>query len=110
MIKDNIIKFGYGDVAVGSCGMGYVSFTNIKPPLECGHSITRDMGIEYGLSIEIYEDKNWELYELIKTVNESNNIVKYKGYTLDFTNYNQKSVDVVRKYARNTVNTLALAC
>lgn len=110
MIKDNIIKFGHGDVAVGSCGMGYVSFTNIKPPLECGQSITKDMDIEYGLSITIYEDCDWDLYNLMKTVNENNMVVKYKGYVLDFSNYNQKSVDTVKKHAFNTINTLVLAC
>ena len=110
MIKGNVIKFGYGDVAVYSCGMGYVSFTNIEPPVECGQAITKDMGITYGLSIKIYEDDLHDLYRLIRTVSENNRVVEYKGYVLDFTNYNQKSVDVVKKHAFNTTNTFALAC
>lgn len=110
VIKGDIIKFGYGDVVVGSCGRGYVSFTNIKPPLECGQSITKDINVEYGLSVTIYEDEDWDLYKLIKTVNKDNRVVKYRDYTLDFSNYNQKSVDVVKKHAFNTINTLVLAC
>lgn len=111
MIKNNIIKFGYGDIAVHSCGMGYIEFKNIKPPLECGQRITKDMDVDYhGKSIKIYEDEDWEFYELIKTVNKDNNMVEYKGHTLDFTNYNQESVDTVKKHAFNTINIMALAC
>ena len=44
------------------------------------------------------------------TDQNGNRVVKYRDYTLDFSNYNQKSVDVVKKHAFNTINTLALAC
>ncbi|MGJ0846576.1 hypothetical protein ACR77J_07800 [Tissierella praeacuta] len=110
MIEGNVIKFGYGDVVVSSYGMGYVDFTNIKPPIECGSTVKKDMNLEYGLSIRIHEDKHWELYDLIKTVNKDNRIVQYKGYVLDFSNYNEESVRVVREKAYNTINIIALAC
>lgn len=110
MIIGNVIKLGYGDVVVSSCGLGYMDFTNIKPPLEIGSTIRKDIDIEYGLRIKIYEDNDWELYDLIKTVNINNRIVEYKGYVLDFSNYNEESVRIVKDKAYNTVNIRALAC
>ena len=110
MIKGNILEFGYGDVAVSSNGTGYIKFTNIKPPLECGTRITSGMSIEYGDSITIYEDEILEFYNLVETVNIDNTVVEYKGYTLDFSNYNEKSVKIVKKNAKNMVNWMVLAC
>ena len=110
MIIGNTIKFGYGDVVIHTNRTGYIKFTNIKPPLECGTSITSDMSIEYGISITIYEDEILELYNLVKAVSEDNAIVEYKGYILDFSNYNEKSVEIVKKHAENMVNWMALAC
>lgn len=110
MIKDNRIEFGYGDVAVGSCCMGYITFTNIKPPQEVGKDLLDEDNIEYGHSIRIFEDTAYELLHLVKTVSDNNRIIEYKGYILDFSNFNQKSLDVVLHNAKNMVNTMILAC
>lgn len=112
MIKGNIIEFGYGDIAVSSNGMGYISFTNIKPPLKCGQIITKVMrkDLEIGLNITIFEDKLWEVYNLVKTISKNNRVVKYKDYILDFSNYNEESVKVVLRGAFNMVNLRCLAC
>lgn len=115
MIKGNIIEFGYGDVAVGSSRlMKFVDFTNIKPPLECGERITTEMekDLEFGESIRIYEDGIWDIYSLMKTISENNRIVKYKEYTFDFSNYNEKSVKTVKEHLYNVImgDILCLAC
>jgi len=112
MIKGNTLYFGTGDILVGSNDLGYMNFENIKPPQEIGKTITKEIysGLEIGLNLEIWEDNIHELYELFKTVNENNRVVKYKDYTFDFTNYNQGSVNVCRKFSYRTVNIMCLAC
>ena len=112
MIKGNIIEFGYGDVLVGACGCGYVEFTNIKPPLKCGQTVYPEMydELEIGLTVKLYEDEVWDLYHLINTVNKENKIIEFKGYILDFSNYNKESVRVVSDHAYKTVNIMCLAC
>lgn len=111
MIKGDRIMFGYGDVAVASSKiMSYIEFVNIKPPQEIGICLDVVEGIEYGLCVRLKEDNSFDLYKLIKTVTEENNIVEFKGYVLDFSNYNSKSIDVVLQHARNMVNTMVLAC
>lgn len=112
MIKGNVIKFGYGDVLVGSNPMLDVfTVTNIKPPQEIGTLINRIEGdmIEYGETIEIKVDCSFDLYRIIKSVDENNKIVKYKEWIFDFTNFNQLSVDLVLKHAMRAVNFMILA-
>lgn len=111
MIKGNILEFGYGDIAVGASNLlERITFTNIKPPIECGLAITEDMDIEYGEQIIIQGDGTYDLYNIFKTVSRENRIVEYRGYTFDFTNYNEESVRIVLKHSRDMVNTMILAC
>lgn len=112
MIKGKVIEFGYGDVVVGNDWFKEcITITNIKPPLECGKTIRRGVeGIEFGESIEIYEDELHDIYKLICTVDEYNRVVKYKEWTFDFTNYNKESVKVVRDSAWSIVSPMLLAC
>lgn len=110
MIKGKVIKFGYGDVGVGSSKFGsFISLTNIKPPQKVGDALLKKDNIEYGEQIKI-SICDYKLYELFKTVNENNRIIKYKEYTFDFSNYNSKSVDICIENAHNAVNMMALAC
>lgn len=97
---------------MGASELGYMSFTNIKPPQEIGKAIRKvnREELEIGLQLNVWEDEVWDLYELFKTVNENNRIVKYKEYTFDFTNYHQGSVEVCKEFAFRTVNIMSLAC
>ena len=46
MMNGNRLKFGYGDIAVGSDGLTQkISFQQFKPPAECGGNIPED--VEY---------------------------------------------------------------
>ena len=113
MIKDKVISFGYGDIAVASNSFtGGIYFTNIKPPMECGAMITsEDMdGIEFGLCVTIYDKVPHDFYHLVRKVTSENPVFEYDGYTIDFSNYNEKSYKVVRDAAFKMVNTLTLAC
>lgn len=110
MIVGNVIKFGYGDIAIFSSQQGWVDFINIKPPQLCGENLLEVEGVEYGLKIRIEEDDLFDFLKVMKTVNEDNRVVEYKGYVFDFTNYNQRSVNSAIKGARNMFNSLPYAC
>lgn len=113
MIEGKIIKFGYGDVGVGASDLGYMVFGNIIPPQEIGTNLNnkiKNKEVEVTSETVIYENNYFDFLELFKNINENNRVVEYKGYTFDFTNYKQGSVNVCLKYARNTVNSLILAC
>lgn len=110
--KTKTIKFGYGDILVGvNRYIPRMSFTSIKPPVEVGTTVSyNDEDIEICGRVEILEYHIHDLYNLFCTVNEDNKIVKYKDWTFDFTNYNEKSVEVVKKKAYQTLYTLCCAC
>lgn len=112
MVKGNVIEFGYGDVVVGVDPVkGCITIANIKPPLECGTTIKRgDNSLEYGTTVEIYENEIHDIYNLICTVNEENRVVKYNNWIFDFSNYNEESVRVVREKAFHIVDVRCLAC
>jgi len=97
MIKGNTVYLGYGDVAVNATITDKIEFINIKPPYTIGESLIGVEGIEYLESIEeklSYNDCR-EILEQLKEITEENNIIKIKEITVNFSNFNQKSVDVV---------------
>lgn len=117
MIKDKTLYFGYGDISVGcvfdaSC----IIFRNIKPPCECGQTISKDLirekSIEFiGEPILILVD-DYDVYTLFKSINEDNKIIHYNGYTFDFTKYNYESIRVCMDAAKAILdsNLMLLAC
>lgn len=113
MIIGNTVRFGYGDVLVGSDSLaGKLTLRNIAPPQEIGTSFN-SMNLEdfeIGLEIEITEDNSHDLYNALKSVTRENPILKFKEWTLDFSNYNEESVRIVKKHAFNMVYLFALAC
>ena len=110
MIKDKTITFGYGDVLVGWSQLGYVRLEYIKPSQEIGEYAKEG---EYEVIETItfkYKSDMYEFYKKIGDVCESNCILEFRGYTFDFSHYNQKSVDVVRKAFLRAALNLSLAC
>lgn len=100
MIDGNILKFGYGDIAVGSDGFAQIiSFQQFKPPAECGCNVTED--VEYigeEIALQISYDEYREFNEQLKSVlSKEISTFNFKGYIFDFTNYNEESVKVCKK-------------
>lgn len=119
MIKDNEIKFGYGDIAVNSSWLeGCVSFKEVEPLFGIGTRFTQEQfqDLKIKKEIKIYENEIWYIYDELKKVNKNNRIIYLtdaktgKKYILNFENYNEKSLEVVKEQAFNTVNLLCLAC
>lgn len=111
MIKDNIIYFGYGDIVVGQDGWGSITLQQFKPPQEIGKSIDKKVS-EYTSELIVLKVSLVDyraICDLKKAKNKQHQIGKY---TLDFNNYNEKSIDVVTHQIdlTNRYSNFALAC
>ena len=100
MIDGNILKFGYGDIAVGSDGLTQrISFQQFKPPAECGGDVPED--VEYigeEIVLQISYDEYREFNEQLKSVlSKEISTFDFKGHIFDFTNYNEESVKGCKK-------------
>lgn len=106
MIEGNRLKFGYGDIAVGSSGLNQtMRFQQFKPPTICGSSVSDD--VEYiGEAITI--DLSYKDY---CEFNENLNLVSakiiteftFKGYIFNFENYNKESINVCKKHLESAM-------
>lgn len=114
MIIANKIIFGDGTIAVG-CNIieRYISFEYINQHQEIGTKI--NVNDELNTMNEIRLVLN--LKELIQFRNlldnvENNKVFEFKGYVFDFSNFNQKSVNVVISYCKDLSHwmTMAYAC
>ena len=101
MINGNRLKFGYGDIAVGSDGLTQrMSFRQFKPPAKCGDQVLDD--IEY-IGDEIILKFSYEDYcefskKLEQVYNKETAEFIFKGYVFDFTNFNEESIKVCKKH------------
>lgn len=115
MIVGNILKFGYGDISVGSDGFfQIISFQQFKPPVECGSKVCNKdvefIGDKIVLDIS-YEDY-CELKKRLSLMSKEVNAFDFKGYIFDFSNYNAASVNVVTRHLEKCMQFyfLCLAC
>lgn len=111
MIKENRIIFGYGTVMIGS-NHGILSFTWIKPPKEIGDPVNVD---EVECIAELTFDFKEDFLKLktdISKINSENSIINFRGCVLDFSNYNEKSVEALKIHLSVVINNMiiCLAC
>lgn len=106
MIEGNRLKFGYGDISVGSDKLTQrMSFQQFKPPKECGDRVLED--VEY-IGNEIILEFSYEDYcdfsKNLKIVsNKETTEFIFKEYIFDFTNFNEESVKVCNKHLNNAM-------
>lgn len=117
MIINNRIMFGYGDVLVGFDIYGRLNFTEFSPPTLIGAKMKITDETEIGDSInicvcidELFILRNW--LESLKKNGKISKEFNFKSYILDFTNYNEKSIDVVLGTVNRLLafNLMPLAC
>ena len=97
MINGNVIKFGYGDVAVGHCNYT-IKFQQFIPKQKPGTNVDADSVVWVGEKIEIpisVSDYYFLMKELDKCVHKR--AFSFKEYIFDFNNFNLNSVKVVRE-------------
>ena len=102
MIDGKILKFGYGDIAVG-CINANMTFTPFKPPVEVGthcydlfiNGDITPIGEKVAIRFDSFNDfaELKDKLEGVRTATQK--VFEFKGYTFDFSNYNVKSVEVV---------------
>lgn len=114
MFKDKTIKFGYGTVLVNSDEyFREVTLKYIKPPKEVGEiildnksfTVLDEIVFEFGKDMLLF-------YEELKQITPENTVLEFRGYKFDFSNYNEKSVEVVLRGFKRAIQgfLLALAC
>jgi hypothetical protein len=105
MIEGNVIYNGYGDVLVtchhcygGMFGNFALKLSQIEPPVEVGDSV---YGKEYEIIREIFipvsRQELSNLLNCLREIDSENCRITFKGYEIDFSNYNPKSVLVYIK-------------
>ena len=101
MINGNRLKFGYGDIAVGSDGLTQrMSFQQFKPPAKCGDQVLDDVEyIGYEIILKFsYEDYCEFSKHLEQVSNKEMTDFIFKGYIFDFANFNKESVNACKKH------------
>ena len=115
MIDGNVLKFGYGDIAVGSYN-AIMTFQQFKPHGQCGDCLKYGENIEFiGEKIEIklsYEEFLVLSLHFESVYKGNIKVIPFKDYVFDFTNYNQKSVQVCKEHLNNAMRlyTMCMAC
>lgn len=109
MIKNNIIYFGYGDILVRGTN-GKVILTEIEPPKEIGTTPNKDTYKELQKVILCAD------YILLRDINriENKEIERFSigKYILDFSNFNSKSIEVLKRHTNRAIGLelFILAC
>jgi len=104
MIKDNIIYFGYGDIAVGCNEIGDITFQQFKPSQNIGSDVDSNIdGFEYLSELITLDFSKKDYVALSNIVDSKVRIYNLDGYILDFTNFNEGSVNVILKYMRHAL-------
>ena len=111
MVKGKTVYFGYGDVLVGSTQFeGTITLIEIEPPKEIGSSPAKDTYTELQ---RIVLRPTYDHIRKLKSIKDKT-ITNFtiNDYTLDFSKFNQKSVEIVRKHINNALyfETLCFAC
>ena len=107
MIELNRLKFGYGDISVGSDELTQrMSFQQFKPPKKCGDRVPED--VEY-IGDEIIFEFSYEEYcefskKLEKISNKEITEFVFNGYIFDFTNNNDESINVCKKHLNRAMH------
>lgn len=116
MIDGKRFKFGHGDIGVGAIpSTRQIHFQQFRPPIEVGDNVLNyDVDwIGERIFIEINYEDYQKLSKLFGSV-KSRDVSKFtfKDYIFDFTNYNEKSVEVCQQKLSEAMSLyfLAMAC
>lgn len=113
MIIGKTFKFGHGDIAVKSM-LNFLELQAFRPPQELGTYVIPDR-VEYLSEKFIIRfdslDETSKLRQLLASAKE-NPVFDYAGYVFDFTNYDERSVNVVLKHLASLENMIlmCMAC
>lgn len=101
MIRENRIIFGYGSVLTGRDGA--LTFEYIQPSAIVGESVKIS---EYEVldRVRITVDRDFfVLRDRLKELTPSESNIEFRGYILDFSNFNLKSIEIVLKAVNSLI-------
>lgn len=114
MIEGNVLKFGYGDIAVNSDDLTQsMTFRQFNSTAQCGEHVYDNFdNIEYVSDkivlkfsckeyCEFYNNLQHILSKEISTFN-------FKGYVFDFTNLHEQSVNACKMHLKNAMRNYIL--
>ena len=111
MIEGNRIIAGYGTLAVDSYHNSHkLIIKHIQPPKEIGSSIVDEFEEIQAISIMINFNGYFELKRLLDEVSAEQPIFTFESWIFDFSQFNEKSVEVFKKGLNNVFDTRPLAC
>lgn len=116
MIDGKRFKFGYGDISVGGNPVTrQMIFQQFKPPIEVGADVMKHnvMWVGERILIKVSYGDYQDLCKLLSRV-KSREISEFtfKDYIFDFTNYNEKSVEICKEKLSEAMSLyfLGMAC
>lgn len=111
MIIGNTLKFGYGDIAVGSCKWTHrIFFYQLVSPANCGDEIdNRPESDEEKIEIDLTCEECKRLTHLLCDV-EKKTSFEFKGYIFNFDNYNADSVKVCKEHLQQVMSYYSELC
>ena len=111
MIKGNRIIAGYGTLAVGGySNTNMLTIRHIQPPKEIGSDILDEFETLGVVSVPIDCKSYFELKRALEEVSAEQPIFNFGDWIFDFSQFNEKSVEVFRKQLDYAFNTLPFAC
>lgn len=116
MIDGTRFRFGYGDVCVSATpSTRQMHFQQIKPPIEVGTDAMEHSVEWVGKQISIkvsYADYQGLCKLLVRVKSREISEFTFKDYIFDFTNYNEKSIEVCEQKLGEAMSLyfLAMAC
>lgn len=111
MIEGNVLKFGYGDISVGSNDLTQsITFQQFKPSAKCGDSVPED--VEYigkKIVLKISYKEYCEFSKNLKFIFTKGILVfNFKGYVFDFTNLHEQSINACKMHLKNAMRNYIL--
>lgn len=118
--KDNILYFGDGDILVNS-DLNCLKFVNCKPPLQVGTLLTDEVRDKFNvkytsdwINIPFLTYTEVEYFEklLNEVLDRTTHYFYFKDYQFNFSNWNPKSIEVIKAYLSIVKQTLlmTIAC
>lgn len=101
-LDNKTLYFGYGDICVGF-DLFNLTFREFEPPIEVGtwfkdESEVNWLSERFSIPIIRYEEAQ-QLIKLLDSMDGKDNFkFDFKGWTFNFSNWNPKSVEVIKKY------------
>ena len=117
--KTKTFYFGYGDIIVNNSTLG-LRFIECEPPVEVGtvlsEKLEKELGVKFTsawvtIPIKYYEEAV-ALEKLLDKVLADSSVIefKFKDYKFNFSKWNPKSIESIKKHLEVVRSNLLMCC